>query len=595
MHRSSSSDVASLPLRLWPGVAALILQWFARFALPLVWPDGAAVGVLTALACSLIILLWWVFLSRAPRIERWGGAALIVLVLAATPVLLHPSIATGMMGMMFLIYALPTVCLALVAWAVVADRLPQTPRRALFAVLIMLGAGGWAVTRTDGITGDARSSFAWRWSPTAEERLLAGDAEMPADAAAIDPSALAGSWPGFRGVDRSGVVPDLRIATDWARTPPTELWRQPVGPGWSSFAVRGGRAFTQEQRGDDELVTCYDAATGAVIWRFRDPTRFWESNAGAGPRATPTLHGDRVLAFGATGRLHAIDIDTGAALWSRDVAADAEVEVPTWGFASSPLVVGDAVVVHAGTLVAYDLGTGVPRWASDDAAIGRGYASPHRLVIDGVEQIVLLSFDGVTSVSPPDGRQLWHHAWSGVRIVQPVVIGDGELLIGTQQEGTRRLTVARDDAGDWQVEAAWTSNRLKPYFNDFVVHNGHAYGFDGRILACIDVADGARCWKGGRYGHGQLMLLADQGLLLVTTEKGELALVDASPEGFVERARMPAIAGKTWNQPALAGDVLLVRNAEEMAAFRLPAGDGDASIARDESMASTEPSDAAAR
>jgi outer membrane protein assembly factor BamB len=130
------------------------------------------------------------------------------------------------------------------------------------------------------------------------------------------------------------------------------------------------------------------------------------------------------------------------------------------------------------------------------------------------------------------------------------------------------LTAERGAAG-WAVEERWTSTGLKPYFSDFVVHEGHAYGFDGGILSSIDLADGKRKWKGGRYGDGQLVLLADQDLLLVLSEKGELALVSATPDQFTERARVPAIEGKTWNHPVLAGDVVLVRNSEEMAAFRL--------------------------
>ena len=124
-------------------------------------------------------------------------------------------------------------------------------------------------------------------------------------------------------------------------------------------------------------------------------------------------------------------------------------------------------------------------------------------------------------------------------------------------------------AGGWRAEERWASFRLKPYFNDFVVQDGHAYGFDGRILASISLEDGSLNWKGGRYGQGQMILLEEQGLLLVLAEEGEGALVRAQPDGFEELARVPLIEGKTWNHPVLAGDVLLVRNGEEMAAFRL--------------------------
>ena len=156
--------------------------------------------------------------------------------------------------------------------------------------------------------------------------------------------------------------------------------------------------------------------------------------------------------------------------------------------------------------------------------------------------------------------------------MQPAVIADGDILITTADamggQGMRRLVVGHGSGG-WNVQERWTSRGLKPYFNDFVVHEGHAYGFDGSILSCIDVADGARKWKGGRYGNGQLVLLPDQDVMLVLSEEGELALVKATPDQFSEIARFKAIEGKTWNHPVLVGDVLLVRNGEEMAAFRL--------------------------
>jgi len=158
-------------------------------------------------------------------------------------------------------------------------------------------------------------------------------------------------------------------------------------------------------------------------------------------------------------------------------------------------------------------------------------------------------------------------------MLQPTMTRDGSILITNGDMaggmGTRRLAIAQGPGG-WTAQEQWTSAGLKPYFNDIVVDKDHAFGFDGSILACIDLNDGKRDWKGGHYGHGQLLLLADQDLLLVVTEEGEIALVPAAVDQFTELARFPALDGKTWNHPAMAGSVLIVRNGQEMVAFRLP-------------------------
>jgi outer membrane protein assembly factor BamB len=364
----------------------------------------------------------------------------------------------------------------------------------------------------------------------------------------------------------------VHIKTDWSASPPVEIWRRPIGPGWSSFAVNGDLLYTQEQRGDDEIVACYRVSTGEPVWRHRDPARFWESNGGAGPRGTPTLSTGRVYTLGATGIVNALDAANGAVLWSRNAATDTGVEVPGWGFTSSPLVVDNLVAVAlSGQIVAYDTRTGEPRWFGPKG--GSGYSSPHLATIDGVPQILLLRGSRTISLSPADGTLLWEHVWvPGVGIVQPAMTTDGDVLITTGDAmgglGIRRVSVTKASSG-WNVEERWTTRGLKPYFNDLVVHKGHAFGFDGSILACIDLQDGARKWKGGRYGNGQLVLLSEQDLLLVLSEDGELALVGATPDKFTEIAKITAIDGKTWNHPVVVGDVLLVRNGQEMAAFRL--------------------------
>jgi outer membrane protein assembly factor BamB len=562
------------PVRLWPGVVAVILLWLIRFGVPLVFPEALEFAVIAGVVGGLAIVIWWLFFSRAPRLERWGAVLLMIVAMLATSLILHESIATGAMGMLFPIYAIPVLSLAFVAWAVASRSLSDGPRRLTMVATILIACGGWGLVRTGGITGDLDSDFAWRWSQTPEERLLAeaDDEPMGIESAALSAVPEA-DWPGFRGPHRDSIVRGVRIATDWTISPPVELWRRLVGPGWSSFSVGGDLLYTQEQRGDDEVVACYRVSTGEPVWKHRDPARFWESNAGAGPRATPFLSKARVYTFGATGILNVLDAGDGTVFWSRNAALDTGSEVPTWGFASSPLVVDDVVIVAVGgALAAYDLATGELRWRGPHG--GTSYSSPHSLKIHGVEQVLLLSEKGAISVAPADGRLLWEHPWPGdTRIVQPAVTEGNDILIGSSPIGTRRISVAHGPDG-WTTEERWTSIRLKPNYNDFVIHNGHAYGFDGGILACMDVEDGKRMWKGGRYGHGQLVLLADQGLLLVVSEQGELVLVRATPERFTELAKSTAIEGKTWNHPVLVANILLVRNGEEMAAFQLSLAGG---------------------
>ena len=583
--------------RLWPGVIAVSVQWLLWFVVPAVVPEATVMGFYSAMLGGVAVLVWWAFFSRVPHLERWGAVVLAFAAMAVTPRFLDTSVATAAMGMLFKLYAVPVLSAVLVGWALLGRRMAVWPRRAVLAAAILSACAIFTLFRTEGVMGNFRSQLAWRWTRSPEQRLLAEAASQPAPPPAPEPAPsqpkagpaaaatplpappaaltrTAGSaWPGFRGPHRDSVVTGTRIRTDWSVAPPKVLWRRAVGPGWSSMAVAGGLVYTQEQRGESEVVACYDAATGKPVWTHPDATRFYESNGGAGPRATPTVHEGRVYTFGATGLLNALDAATGAIVWKRNAAADTSEKVPGWGFSSSPLVVDDLVIVAAsGRLAAYSLATGDQRWLGPDGGVS--YASPHLVTIDGMSQVLLLAQPGVISVSSASGSVLWKHAWPAeFASLQPTAMDNGELLVTTSGAGAglgvRRLAVTHSPEG-WATRELWTSTGLKPYFNDLVVHKGHAFGFDGGILSSIDLADGKRTWKGGRYGYGQMILLADQDLLLVVTEEGELALVAATPDRFNEIARIPALEGKTWNHPAVSGDLLLVRNGQEMVAFRLP-------------------------
>ncbi len=570
----SDDQIQQKTLRLRPGVVIVTLQWLVWFVVPIVIPGTAVVGVFGGLLGGLAILVWWTFFSRAPRFERWGAVVLMIVAMVATSQIIHESIATAMQGGMFLIFSIPVMSLALVVWAVASRNMSDGTRRATMVATILLASGVWTLLRTEGMTGEARHDFAWRWAATIEERFLSQtDEELTALPSGSDAMDTEAEWPGFRGPNRDGIIHGVKIETDWLASSPTELWRRPIGPGCSSFSVHGDLLYTQEQRGDDEIVACYNLTTGEPVWIHRDAARFWDSHAGAGPRATPTLSYGRVYTFGATGIINVLNAGNGDVVWSRNAASDTDTELPGWGFTSSPLVVDDVVIVAvAGSLVAYDLATGDPRWFGPEG--GTGYSSPHLLTIDGVEQILFMNGVGAISVAPADGTLLWELPWpQDDRILQPAQIADGDVLLNTGgAKGMRRIAVSQGSYG-WTIEEHWTSVQLKSFFNDFVVHKGHAFGFVGPSLACIDLEDGKRKWKGGRYG-GQIVLLADQDLLLVLSEKGELALVEAVPEQLTELARFQAIKGKTWNHPVLVGDILVVRNTQEMVAFRLSlAGD----------------------
>ncbi len=564
-----TSPATNRPLRLWPGVILVVLQLVSFHVPGWIAPASPLMfySMLGSLLGALLVLAWWLFFSRAGLSDRLGGFALLVVVHTVTVVLADPSA-----KMVAFLPGVVWLCAVFVASLFFH-------RRGVTIVAVLVASLGWTLVRTDGVTGTMDNDYAWRWGSTAEQQFLASDAsaEPLAPASPLAPGEIV-AWPAFRGPDRDGVLTGVTIESDWAAHPPRELWRRPVGPGWSSFVLVGNRLCTLEQRDADEVVVCYDSATGEPIWLHAYEARFWEAMGGPGPRATPAYRDGRLYTLGATGVLSCLDVSTGEPLWTRNIADDTGAPVPQWAFSSSPLIVDDLVIVHAPAapddrgLVAYELASGEPRWFAE--APGTSYSSPHPATLDGVRQIVMISAVGVSGFEIETGARLWKHEWppaaGGDRVVQPAVVDDGTaILMATVDGGTRKIAVSSDASGKWETSEVWTSRALKSYYNDLVVHEGTAFGFDRNIMAAMDIASGERVWKGGRYGNGQVLLVREQDLLIVTSEQGDLALVRATADGYEELSRVEVLDGKTWNHPIVADGILYVRNSEEAAAYRL--------------------------
>ena len=452
---------------------------------------------------------------------------------------------------------------------------------------MLLAFAGFAASillRTEGMSGNYVFDLRWRWSPTPEASMLAAGktpssagATRPADAD-IEQALAHPEWPAFRGSDRAARSRGPEIATNWSVHPPRQLWRIPVGPAWSSFAVAGPLLFTQEQRGPMEAVVCYEAETGREVWSQGVETRFDEPLGGPGPRATPTLAAGGLYATGATGRFLRLNPATGAVVWEQDLKAVAGCEVPMWGFAASPLVAGSLVIVYAGGpgdkgVLAFEAASGVLRWSA--ATGNHAYSSPQLSPIAGEELVLMLANDGLRCLDPATGRERLNHEWKfmSYRVLQPHVIGEDTILLPTGiNVGTRAIRVTRN-AGQLVAEALWTSRNLKPDFTDVVAHRGYVYGIDGGIFTCVDLKTGGRQWKEGRYGKGQVLLLERSNLLLVAAENGQVVLLRADPNAHAEVASFKALEGKTWNHPVVVGDRLYVRNAQEAAGYVLPLAD----------------------
>ncbi len=458
--------------------------------------------------------------------------------------------------------------LALLVWWLAGSRASWRMRLGVVAGFAVVCAALSASIRIRGVTGDLVPIPEWRWSePAIPERVISAAAELD-DGGRKD-------FPQFLGPGRNAVLDDGPvISADWRQNPPQVLWRQPVGQAWSGFAIVGNRALTLEQRGDKEVVLCLDVRTGGLLWEHADTARYESSLGGVGPRSTPTVADGLGFTFGATGVLNCLNLDDGRLLWQRRMEDEAPGCMPEWGYAGSPLLNDGMVMISAGqdggrSMRAYRADDGVPVWTGGSRAAG--YASPMVCTLAGVPQVIGFNLGGITAHNPVDGTVLWEHPWGNRQpvVAQPLPVGPDQIVFSSGYGiGAELLQLGRDEVGALSVKRVWKSIAMKAKMASFVEHEGFLYGLDDGVLACVDLKDGRRKWKSGRYGHGQLLFTG--GLLLITEESGDLCLVDPNPDGLSELARFTVFDAKTWNPPALSGDLLLMRTDQEAACLRLP-------------------------
>lgn len=445
----------------------------------------------------------------------------------------------------------------------------------------------FSLLRVESFEGDMVPRFRFRFLPTPEQRAEqyfeqiensapAANVEVTEQTLEVSP----GDWPAFRGAERDGVVRDQTIRTDWKKNPPELLWKHPVGAGWSSFCVIGDRAFTQEQRGEQETVVCYDVVTGKQIWVYSDPVRFSETLGGVGPRATPSFHAGYLYTMGGTGILNCLNAGTGELVWSHDLLKDGDLKNLEWGMAGSPLIWENLVIVNQGlqksgskaedqSLIAFDRLTGEKVWSGGTRK--SSYSAPQFAVLNGTPQVLVFHSKGLEGFALADGTPLWFFSWTnqpGINAAQPIVVDDHSLFLGTGYgKGSARISISPSVKSDANVIQDWKSQSMKLKFNSAVKWDGFVYGLDEGVLTCLNLETGKRNWKRGRYGYGQMLLVGSH--LLIMAEDGHVELVKADPEKYEQVAEFQAIEGQTWNHPALAGGKLFVRNSEEAACYDL--------------------------
>ena len=473
-------------------------------------------------------------------------------------------------------------------WFILFSAWPRRLRFGALTALVILGLGFSWLFKFQGFRSEIVPIFTSRFAPRAD---LMPELAVPGSVTIDLVSTTPYDFPGFLGANRDLRIENVMLATDWEVQSPELLWRQQIGAGWAGIVVVNGFFATLEERGGRELATLYDVRTGRLIWEHQLGGEYNHVLGGRGPRSTPTIDGGIVYALGVWGQLVALDGATGDLLWEHDVLAEYGVSLAeemadnAYGRSNSPLIVRDLLIIGVGgsrarrvSVAAYDKQTGELRWESGEHQVSM--ASPQFARLGGREQVLVVNQNVVSGHDPSSGAVLWEFDWPGItssnsNVSQAVPVGSNRVFISKGYGGGAALfELGSQPAGTFTARQLWHQPRvLRTKLTNVAIRDGFAYGLSEGILECVEVATGERAWKAGRYHHGQILMVGE--VLLVLTEDGEIVMVEVSPENPNNvLGRFQAINGHTWNNFALYGDILLLRNGQEAAAYRLPLAGG---------------------
>ncbi|MDB6022010.1 MAG: WD40-like repeat-like protein [Pedosphaera sp.] len=448
--------------------------------------------------------------------------------------------------------------------------------------LLVLVCGAWIIL---GLIRFAGLEMEWRgwyvpvltWNKTKPDFAALEHSRLQQSKLAPAPatnSTIHANWPGFRGPHQNGEYDERPILTNWPAAGLKLLWQQACGGGYSSFAMADGRAFTLEQRRDNEVLVAYDIETGRELWTNGWPAKFTEYHSDEGPRTTPAYDDGKVYALGATGEFRCLDATNGAVVWAKNIMEENKASLPDYGLAASPLIVDEKIILqpdayHGKSVVCYDKRDGKILWHALDLPMG--YATPMLVNLGGERQVIVCGRPDIIGLRLDDGAERWRINWPIINherpITQPLMLGTNSLLLSAAyMTGSGAYEISR--TGDkFETRELWKNKNLKAKFASAVIWQGFVYGLDEDILVCLDAQTGERKWKDGRYGYGQVLLAS--GHLVVLCANGDLTLIKATPERLTELAHFPALHGKSWNAPAIGGGRLLIRNGAEMACYAI--------------------------